>query len=133
MTTSRLTDDTAFTRYRDLMTVPARPRLNSGAVADGRAPTAVSLATGDALEPRRDCQRRRGRSAGGRSEAGDPDSRAHPHATCRSTAARIMRPLPVHVKTGITTRKHLPKCRRCPKPKPAGEAERREFNTAYRR
>src|SRR5262249_55152840 len=55
------------------------------------------------------------------------------HATCRSTAGRIMRPLPVHVKTGITTRKHLPKCRRCPKPKPAGEAERREFNTAYRR
>src|SRR5262249_56150141 len=55
----------------------------------------------------------------GRSEA---DSRAHPHATCRSPAARIMRPLPVHVKTGITTRKHLPKSRRCPKPKPAGEA-----------
>src|SRR5262245_44431275 len=32
-----------------------------------------------------------------------------------------MRPLPVHVQTGIT-RKHLPKCRRCPKPRPAGKA-----------
>src|SRR5215470_19755896 len=104
------------------MTVPARPRLNSGAAADGSPPIVVSLATGDALEPCRHCQRQRGRSTESRSEAGDPDSCAHPHRYMPVNCCTHHETTSGPRQDGITTRKHLPKSRRCPKPRPAGEA-----------